>query len=478
MAFRATPDFSVLPESLYPNSFTFVVGHQPYNCSRVVADFLSPKISRLHEVDPSIDRIELRTADDSKQFEHFLSLATGQSIELTKQTFPFWLSLSEELENRELMSFVAQSEHSQLNNDTVLPLLISKENLKMNCDQELSFLASHFEELCELDLSELGVDRHYQLFAHADFRLSNEDFLYAYVLRMSKRRPDYLCLLEFVHFEFLSESTICEFIEDSCGFWRSLNLSVWIRICDRLRSHKSETGKPTRNLMRVFVHSLAFPVLWIDLTPLATVRMLKQAIQDRTSVPVENQQLVVNRAVVGDGLVGDCGIVAGSQINLTVSSSRLFRVTVRTHEDKVLTFEVNELVTVGDVCVWLRKSGDLPNGDFEVLCRETKTERAVRIADLGAEPELSIVVVVPVVFPILVRGFAPSRSLVLSVESGTSVEQLQMMIELRCGVPSHFQFLTCNARPLSSGTLGENGVASGSSVIVTVGGGMPRSASQ
>jgi hypothetical protein len=37
---------------------TFIIGDDRYECAWFVADFLSPKVSRLHAADPSIDEID------------------------------------------------------------------------------------------------------------------------------------------------------------------------------------------------------------------------------------------------------------------------------------------------------------------------------------------------------------------------------------------------------------------------------------
>jgi hypothetical protein len=43
---------STLP---YQKNFTFIVGHKKYHCSFVTADFVSPKISKFHFADPTLD---------------------------------------------------------------------------------------------------------------------------------------------------------------------------------------------------------------------------------------------------------------------------------------------------------------------------------------------------------------------------------------------------------------------------------------
>ena len=51
--------FKNFPFELHEGDFEFIVGNQIYKCNSIVAEFLSPKISKLRSLDPSFSRYEL-----------------------------------------------------------------------------------------------------------------------------------------------------------------------------------------------------------------------------------------------------------------------------------------------------------------------------------------------------------------------------------------------------------------------------------
>jgi hypothetical protein len=48
-------ELKCIPQHEIRNDFTFIVGDSRYSCPWYVADFLSPTICHLHEVDPLLD---------------------------------------------------------------------------------------------------------------------------------------------------------------------------------------------------------------------------------------------------------------------------------------------------------------------------------------------------------------------------------------------------------------------------------------
>jgi hypothetical protein len=84
------------------NDFTFVVGTEFYTCPWFVAVFLSPRIAHLHAIDPSVDEYVVETEDSAHQFNDFLRLGGGVSIDVTEQNHRFLLLISSELGNYEV----------------------------------------------------------------------------------------------------------------------------------------------------------------------------------------------------------------------------------------------------------------------------------------------------------------------------------------------------------------------------------------
>jgi hypothetical protein len=62
------------------NDFDFIVGGSHHRCPSFVADFLSPKIARLHNADPTIDNFVISASDRHGDFDSFVSLGRGDGI--------------------------------------------------------------------------------------------------------------------------------------------------------------------------------------------------------------------------------------------------------------------------------------------------------------------------------------------------------------------------------------------------------------
>jgi hypothetical protein len=86
------------------NDFTFSVGGESYNCPWFVADFLSPRIGKLHSLDPTMNEFVIETEDPGHDFETFLRLGRGLEVEVNERNRRFLLSVSSELGNCELYS--------------------------------------------------------------------------------------------------------------------------------------------------------------------------------------------------------------------------------------------------------------------------------------------------------------------------------------------------------------------------------------
>jgi hypothetical protein len=84
------------------NDFPFIVGATRYDCPWFVADFISPRVGRLHAADPTMREIVIGTSDAHGDFSDFVSLGRGSAVSLTSANRRFLLSVCGEVENYEL----------------------------------------------------------------------------------------------------------------------------------------------------------------------------------------------------------------------------------------------------------------------------------------------------------------------------------------------------------------------------------------
>ena len=222
---------------LYGESFQFIIGDQRYNCSPIIAEFLSPKISKLRQSDPTLCEYIVETSDPSGKFKDFLTLALESKLQIAADDFSFFVALANELGNKELLlqlssAYFSATELTVSNAVTVLGMKKITYDTG-NDKEEISFIASHFSEIGDLESLDLHSLR--RILGHADLRIESEDSLYNFISRLIQKDPSFAELLEFVAFEFLSADAMQEFVRGSQSFiFESLNSAIWNSICSRL----------------------------------------------------------------------------------------------------------------------------------------------------------------------------------------------------------------------------------------------------
>jgi hypothetical protein len=69
-----------VPVGDWSDNFTFIVGDHRCRCPSSVAQFLSPRVSKLHWIDATISELRLEVEDRDKLFGSVLEAAKGNSI--------------------------------------------------------------------------------------------------------------------------------------------------------------------------------------------------------------------------------------------------------------------------------------------------------------------------------------------------------------------------------------------------------------
>jgi hypothetical protein len=217
------------------SEFCFSVGNSLYPCPSYVADFVSPRIARFHSIDPTINEFEISTPDPDIQFGQVLSLGHGEDLYVSHATQPFFLSIVSELENIELFQRVMKSFGSDATVSTIISRYCGLRTFSLPCDREAKFLASHFSELSSFEVAQLSHTDLERILSHPQLRVPDEDWLYRFVECQSENDVNSLNLFEFVRFEFVSvEPLIGRFVRLISEHYDCINLSIWLRICDRL----------------------------------------------------------------------------------------------------------------------------------------------------------------------------------------------------------------------------------------------------
>jgi hypothetical protein len=190
-----------IPLELLQNDFAFVVGSKTYQCPRLIATFLSPKVARYCKQDPTISEYCLETEDRRNQFPDFLSLGYGSSIVVTEENRRYLLSVARELENTDLHFSILSQMEEGLSVEKVCALGGSDpvffETLS---DNGIGFLASHLWALDWPTLNNIPLSILFDIFEHPSLRIQTENWLYYLLFYQLSRGREYFRLFRFVVF--------------------------------------------------------------------------------------------------------------------------------------------------------------------------------------------------------------------------------------------------------------------------------------
>jgi hypothetical protein len=226
-----------IQRSLYADDFTFLVNRKRYCCPSFIAEFLSPRVSRLRSVDPTFCEFVIDDEDSEDLFLNILSLASGTSLTITEVTYDSVKCICSKLWNRELFDLISPAFEGDLSSANIISRLTFLTEMQQGCESELAFGSSHFWELLTgdnaLELNKLNPDLVHQLISRPSLTLMNEDSLWEFITQF---RQDSLfpSLLECIKFEYLSIESMTEFVQCVDSMNEVLTPAVWAAIGRRL----------------------------------------------------------------------------------------------------------------------------------------------------------------------------------------------------------------------------------------------------
>ena len=230
--------------------FDFVFGEERVcRVHPILAEFISPKVSLQRRSDACTSRYVFKdvSSGDCEAFESVISdVRSGRPIDVDESNFGRLIRITYELDNDELFSsLISMIDTSVLDAEECLSVLLASKDLASRCDPLIGFVASHFHELSEESLRCMDLEIARTLMSHPSLKVRDEDSLYEFVKLRSVEEEDFVDLLEFVHFEYLSNACIKDFVSfGSEHLLNSLNSLIWTRICQRLVLAPALKGDP------------------------------------------------------------------------------------------------------------------------------------------------------------------------------------------------------------------------------------------
>jgi hypothetical protein len=231
-----------IPHQGIDSDFCFVVGSEELSCSRLVADFLSPRVKWSHWVDPTTEMYVIDTVASKSQFESFLALGHGSSLTVDFAEASVYLALAEELGNRELCQAIQSQLSPDLYFSKILGQAVDPTFLDMQSESSISLLASSFWRLPRETLDALPVPILFQILDHPSLQISSENHLYDFISSRAPSDPTFFGLFRFVRFEYLSADCITHFISMSARNFERLDAGSWSALCSRLALDNSITN--------------------------------------------------------------------------------------------------------------------------------------------------------------------------------------------------------------------------------------------
>ena len=218
----------------------------------VLAEFLSPLISRLRQSDPCLCSYSFEKSEEGfyGAFNEFVQgVQHGEAFAVNQSNLAHLFRLADELENSDLRA--ALTELLDMQNLTVekaLPFITVGKccpSISSHFEALVDFVASHFYEIPHEDLELLDFDALTLLLSRPCLRIEDENSLYDYVSSRMKQDLLYARLLEYVCVEYLSTDRVqdlAEFIGEH--LLPHISARLWASITQRLVMSPT-TNRPT-----------------------------------------------------------------------------------------------------------------------------------------------------------------------------------------------------------------------------------------
>ena len=252
--------FYGVPLQIYDKDFTFIVNGEEFRTNRLIADLISPLISRNHFCDASFDKFEITTTQKGN-FTYILNLINFSQFDIPEDQLPFIIEVTKLLDI-DLVK-INNDQSTSLTKSNVFSILES--HLKFgkfyekNIQDEISFISSHFNELIqdmEKQLLELNYNTLSKVINDPNLRLENEDQLLFFINKLYKKNQTFSKLYEKIIFNNLSQEAIKEFIK--VYDFNDMTHTVWCKISERLASTtcQIQTDKTDLNIDRSYIQKV------------------------------------------------------------------------------------------------------------------------------------------------------------------------------------------------------------------------------
>ena len=219
------------------DEFTFIVNDQRYKTTRIVADLISKKISRMHSIDPTIDAFSFKT-ENKGDFKIILDLVDFERRTIEENDLLFVAEALQILESQPI--FNSTEEKEKISNKNIFEQIEKHEKYSIlyedDLENDINYISSHFYDLCSNNsdniakLSSITIEK---IIKNSNLHLESEDQLLYFIINLYTDDIQYANLFECVDFSHLTQSAINEFLSNFNI--SDINNEIWNQISMRLK---------------------------------------------------------------------------------------------------------------------------------------------------------------------------------------------------------------------------------------------------
>lgn len=241
--------------------FRFIFGENEIKMNRIMADFISPRVSRMHSIDPTTNYIDftpiIQKIPNSKEIftsdmiNIFAKMSTGDSVDIDAEMSHKIRILSILLENQEIidkMNEIYPIKNDETNIESIIKYFqfydsyknLDSAYMSLNSKSMADVIASKFYSLDKELLLKLSKSVLYSIISSDELKLTSEDSLLDFIDQIfsidenNKDSDEFnkTAFYELVDFSELSEDRFREFInslnpnELSSPLWQKLTLMM------------------------------------------------------------------------------------------------------------------------------------------------------------------------------------------------------------------------------------------------------------
>ncbi|KAK8892257.1 hypothetical protein M9Y10_029481 [Tritrichomonas musculus] len=230
-----------VPLDNYPKDFAFIINGQQFKTSKIIADLISPTISKIHRNDPTVSEFLINTKE-AGNFQNVLDLITFRSNEIKQEEMEFIFEIFSTLG---IDDSQIEIEIPEFTIDGVIELIKDQEHLSSffstNLTREIKYLSEHFYELTEEQkdqISQFSTDTIERVVCNDNLQLECEDQLLKFINKLYIENKDFSYMYEYVSFSNVGFEAMDEFMQ----FFDFSNLTAgsWFALSKRLHCSKNE----------------------------------------------------------------------------------------------------------------------------------------------------------------------------------------------------------------------------------------------